>query len=247
MRNSVFLGFLEELVMTTELNALIVTAASIGFFHTILGPDHYLPFVMMSWSRKWSTAKTTLITFLCGLGHIGSSVVLGLIGVSLGLAVKRLEVVESTRGNVAAWLLIAFGLVYFVWGLRRAYRSQPHSHSHSHTDEGAHAHVHSHHIEHSHVHDASAAPWPLFVIFVFGPCEPLIPVLMYPAAKNSVFGLIVVTCVFGTVTIATMLGAVLLARVGVNFTRLARLQRYSHVIAGATICLCGLAIQFLGL
>ncbi len=233
--------------MTTELNALIVTAASIGFFHTILGPDHYLPFVMMSWSRKWSTAKTSLITFLCGLGHIGSSVVLGLIGVSLGLAVKRLEVVESTRGNVAAWLLIAFGLVYFVWGLRRAYRSQPHSHSHGHTGEVAHAHVHSHHIEHSHVHDASIAPWALFVIFVFGPCEPLIPILMYPAAKNSVFGLIVVTCVFGTVTIATMLGVVLLSRVGVNFTRLARLQRYSHVIAGATICLCGLAIQFLGL
>jgi sulfite exporter TauE/SafE len=205
MRNSVFLGFLEELVMTTELNALIVTAASIGFFHTILGPDHYLPFVMMSWSRKWSTAKTTLITFLCGLGHIGSSVVLGLIGVSLGLAVKRLEVVESTRGNVAAWLLIAFGLVYFVWGLRRAYRSQPHSHSHSHTGEVAHAHVHSHHIEHSHVHDTSVAPWPLFVIFIFGPCEPLIPVLMYPAAKNSVFGLIVVTCVFGAVTITTQL------------------------------------------
>ncbi len=237
--------------MTTELNALIVAAASIGFFHTILGPDHYLPFVMMSWSRKWSTAKTSLITFLCGLGHIGSSVVLGLVGVSLGLAVKRLEVVESTRGNVAAWLLIAFGLVYFVWGLRRAYRSQPHSHSHSHTGEAAHAHVHDHHIEHSHVHydktTTSIAPWALFVIFVFGPCEPLIPVLMYPAAKNSLVGLIVVTSVFGAVTVGTMLGVVLLARVGVNFARLARLQRYSHVIAGATICLCGLAIQFLGL
>lgn len=251
MRDSVFLSAFEDLVMTTELNALIVAAASIGFFHTILGPDHYLPFVMMSWSRKWSTAKTSLITFLCGLGHIGSSVVLGLIGVSLGLAVKRLEVVESTRGNVAAWLLIAFGLVYFVWGLRRAYRSQPHSHSHSHTGEAAHAHVHDHHIEHSHVHydktTTSIAPWALFVIFVFGPCEPLIPVLMYPAAKNSLVGLIVVTSVFGAVTVGTMLGVVLLARVGVNFARLARLQRYSHVIAGATICLCGLAIQFLGL
>lgn len=237
--------------MTVELNALIVTAASIGFFHTILGPDHYLPFVMMSWSRKWSTTKTTLITFLCGLGHIGSSVVLGLIGVSLGLAVKRLEVVESTRGNVAAWLLIGFGLVYCVWGLRRAYRGRPHSHNHGHAGEDAHSHVHSHQIEHSHVHDdqamGSIAPWALFLVFVFGPCEPLIPILMYPAAKNSLLGLIVVTSVFGIATIATMLSVVLLARVGVNFMRLARLQRYSHVIAGATICLCGLAIQFLGL
>ena len=237
--------------MTAELGALVITAASIGFLHTILGPDHYLPFIMMSWARKWSVAKTTLITLLCGLGHIASSVVLGLIGVSLGLAVKMLVVVESFRGNLAAWLLIAFGLVYLVWGLRRAYRKRPHMHSHTHISEAMHAHAHNHHGEHTHVHNGktavSIAPWTLFVIFVFGPCEPLIPMLMYPAAKNSFFGLVVVTCVFGIVTISTMLGAVLLSRAGVKFIQFPRLQRFAHVIAGATICLCGLAIQFLGL
>ena len=110
--------------MTTEMSALIIAAVSIGFFHTLFGPDHYLPFIMMAWARKWSVLKTSVITFLCGIGHIGSSVVLGLAGVALGLAVNKLEVVESVRGNVAAWLLIAFGLVYFVWGLRRAYQKQ---------------------------------------------------------------------------------------------------------------------------
>jgi len=237
--------------MTTELNVLIITAASIGFIHTIFGPDHYLPFVMMSWARKWSTLKTALITFLCGLGHIGSSVVLGLIGVALGLAVNRLEIVESVRGNIAAWLLIAFGLVYLVWGLRRAYQKKSHVHSHTHAVEVAHEHPHNHRREHTHVHDdkssPSITPWVLFVIFIFGPCEPLIPVLMYPAAKNSLFGLVVVTCVFGVVTIGTMLVVVLLSRTGVSFVKLSGLQRFSHAIAGATICLCGLAIQFLGL
>ena len=87
----------------------------------------------------------------------------------------------------------------------------------------------------------------LFVIFVFGPCEPLIPILMYPAAKNSFLGLVVVTSMFGIVTIATMLSIVLLSRAGVNFIPLAGAQRFAQVIAGATICLCGLAIQFLGL
>ena len=70
---------------------------------------------------------------------------------------------------------------------------------------------------------------------------------MYPAAKNSLFGLLMVTFVFGIVTIATMLGVVLLSRAGVNFLPLAKVQRFAHVIAGATICLCGLTIQFLGL
>jgi ABC-type nickel/cobalt efflux system permease component RcnA len=231
--------------MTVELNALIIAAASIGFFHTILGPDHYLPFIMMSWARKWSALKTSLITLLCGLGHIGSSVLLGFIGVLLGVAVKKLVIVESFRGNLAAWLLIAFGLLYTVWGLRRAYQKKTHVHSHTHAAESAHKHLHNHHAEHAHVHDdksrPSITPWALFVIFVFGPCEPLIPILMY------LFGLVVVTFVFGITTISTMVGVVLLSRAGVNFIKLSKLQRFSHAIAGLTICLCGLSIQFLGL
>jgi len=134
--------------MNAELSALVITAASIGFLHTLLGPDHYLPFIMMSWARKWSRTKTMVITFLCGLGHIASSIVLGMIGVSLGIAVKKLELIESSRGNVAAWLLIAFGLAYLVWGLRRAYKNKPHVHAHVHMGEDEHQHPHDHHLEH---------------------------------------------------------------------------------------------------
>lgn len=237
--------------MNAELSALVITAASIGFLHTLLGPDHYLPFIMMSWARKWSRTKTIVITFLCGLGHIASSIILGMIGVSLGLAVKKLEIIESSRGNIAAWLLIAFGLAYLVWGLRRAYKNKPHVHAHIHTGTSEHEHPHGHHSEHGHVHNgagrSSITPWALFAIFIFGPCEPLIPILMYPAAKIGFFGVLMVVLVFGSATIVTMLGAVLLAGSGVNFLPLAKVQRFAHAIAGATIFLCGLSIQFLGL
>jgi nickel/cobalt exporter len=238
--------------VTGELNALIITAASIAFFHTLFGPDHYVPFIMMSWSRKWSTTKTAMITILCGIGHVGSSIILGLAGVAMGLAVKKLEIVESVRGDFAAWLLTAFGLAYLVWGLRQAYRNKPHVHSHLHTDTSEHTHVHDHHEEHLHVHDGrknlpSIAPWTLFVIFVFGPCEPLIPILMYPAAQSSLFGLVVVTGVFSVITIGTMLVTVLLSRAGVDFLPLTQIQRFTHALAGGAIFLCGLAIVFIGL
>lgn len=238
--------------MTGELNALIITAASIAFFHTLFGPDHYVPFIMMSWSRKWSTTKTAMITILCGIGHVGSSVILGMAGVAMGLAVKKLEIMESVRGDFAAWLLTAFGLAYLVWGLRQAYRNKPHVHSHLHTDTCEHTHVHNHHEEHLHVHDGrknlpSIAPWTLFVIFVFGPCEPLIPILMYPAAQSSLFGLVVVTGVFSVITIGTMLVTVLLSRAGVDFLPLTQIQRFTHALAGGAIFLCGLAIVFIGL
>lgn len=87
----------------------------------------------------------------------------------------------------------------------------------------------------------------LFTIFVLGPCEPLIPILMYPAAKNSVAALVIVTAVFATVTIATMMSIVLLSSKGLAFLPMARLERYNHAIAGAVILLSGISIQFLGL
>ncbi|MHC4835539.1 MAG: sulfite exporter TauE/SafE family protein, partial [Planctomycetota bacterium] len=174
--------------MDSEILILCGTAASIGLIHTAVGPDHYLPFIVMGRARQWSAAKTAWITLLCGLGHVFSSVLLGLIGVAAGTAVMKLKAFEAFRGSIAAWLLIGFGFAYFVWGLHRALRNRPHTHWHSHGDAGEHEHEHTHFVEHTHVHEqknANLTPWILFTIFVFGPCEPLIPLLIYPAAQSS--------------------------------------------------------------
>jgi len=226
------------------------TAAAIGLVHTLLGPDHYLPFVVMSRARRWSLRRTAGITFVCGLGHVLSSVVLGLAGVALGIAVTRLEAFEGLRGNLAAWLLIGFGFAYFAWGVTRAVRNRPHTHAHGHDAATVHVHEHTHTSEHTHAHDQrnrNVTPWILFTIFVFGPCEPLIPVLMYPAAKSSTAGMVLVAAVFSAVTIGTMLTVVMLTAWGISFARLGRLERYTHALAGAAVCISGLAIQFLGL
>lgn len=234
-----------------ELTLLSITAASIAFFHTLLGPDHYLPFTAMSRAGKWSISKTLTITALCGIGHVGSSVLLGLFGAGLGISLSRLEVVESFRGDLAAWCLLTFGLLYTVWGLRQAFRNKPHTHSHTHEDGTLHSHTHVHHKQHLHVHQkedvSSLTPWILFTIFVFGPCEPLIPILMYPAAKISVFGMLLVTLVFTLVTISTMLGLVFVSSYGIERSPFFKLERFSHSLAGGTIFLCGAGILFLGL
>ncbi|MDP8229687.1 MAG: sulfite exporter TauE/SafE family protein [Candidatus Gorgyraea atricola] len=232
--------------MDNALIPLYITAASIGFIHTLFGPDHYLPFIVMSKARKWSLLKTSVITFLCGLGHVMSSVVLGAIGIIFGIAVMRLEVFEGFRGNLAGWALMAFGFTYLVWGIHRAIKNRPHKHLHLHSDSINHSHDHSHMKEHAHVHGekkANITPWVLFTIFVLGPCEPLIPILMYPAAKSSIAGIITVAAIFSSVTIATMLGMVLILSFGINLIPLRRVERYTHAIAGATILLCGIAIQ----
>lgn len=236
--------------MTQSIMLLAATAASIGFVHTLCGADHYLPFIVMRKARNWSLKRTILITFLCGLGHVLSSVVLGLIGVASGLALGKLEAFETFRGNLAAQALIIFGFTYCVWGIHRALRNKPHTHVHMHDGlvEHTHEHVHSHGHAHPHLHQASnITPWVLFTIFILGPCEPLIPLVMYPAYEHSISGVVMVTGIFGTVTIATMLTVVLVSAWGVGYIKLGAAERFSHALAGATICASGLAIQFLGL
>jgi len=245
-----------------EIWVLAGTAASLGLVHTVIGPDHYLPFIVIGRARNWTLRKTLVVSFLAGLGHILSSVVLGFAGIALGIAVAKLEGVESTRGELAAWLLIGFGLAYFVWGMRRAWKGKAHTHAHlhghdgphehPHGPDGRHEHVHSHEIaEHAHPHGegkkANVTPWVLFTIFVFGPCEPLIPLVMYPAARHSTAGVALVAAAFGVVTIATMLVIITAASWGARFVSLGRLERYSHALAGLMIFVSGLAVQFLGL
>ena len=253
------------------MNALLllgVTAASVGAVHTLLGPDHYLPFVVLGRARGWGWRRTALTTVVCGLGHVGASLLLGLGGIALGVAVSHLTHVETMRGSLAAWALIVVGTVYGAWGLHRALRGERHVHGPrpaAGDDAGLlHAHPHDghHHHGHSHAHDQAPArgqtppgapaswrsltPWVLFVVFVLGPCEPLIPLVMVPAAAGSWVGVAVASLAFSAATIVAMVAAVAVARFGIDLVPLGRLERYTHALAGLTILVSGLGIQLLG-
>ena len=185
-----------------SLDLLITAAIGIGFVHTLIGFDHTLPFVVLSKARGWSLSKTLSLTALCGAGHVLSSVLLGVAGIGVALAatgfdgsaghgwisarIGSFEGFESLRGDLSAWALILFGVIYAAWSLARRRRQQQHVHEH----DGV---VHAHGAEGAsgdHSHGSSAASpsltaWSLFVIFVLGPCEPLIPVLMVPPFRSD--------------------------------------------------------------
>ncbi len=233
-----------------EAQILVLTAAAIAFLHTVMGPDHYLVFTAMGKARQWSLARTLRITTLCGVGHVLSSVVIGAIGIVLGAQLTSLVAIEGARGNLAGYALLAFGLVYFAWGLRKAGRSHRHSHIHVHEDV-VHDHEHDHHSDHAHVHRDGAknsiTPWAMFIVFVLGPCEALIPLFMYPAAQQSGALVVTVALVFGVVTLLTMLACVAATTIGLEKLKLPSTGRYAHAVAGASVALCGGAISFIGL
>jgi sulfite exporter TauE/SafE len=231
--------------MTPTLLALILTAVTISIAHTATGPDHYLPFIVLARSRKWGLAYTILLTTVCGIGHVLSSVLLGLLGVFLGWQLDRIEWFQGYRGNVAGWALFLFGLAYFAYGIRSVWLNRPHKHFDV-LGEDVYVYEHRHGEFVMPGSRKRVTPWVLFAIFVMGPSEPLIPLLFYSGAHRSTLEIGVLITVFTLCTILTMLTMVLIGLYGVRFFRTEVLERYMHVISGAVVTLCGAGITFLG-
>src|SRR5437762_5015258 len=97
--------------------ALALAAASVGALHSV-APDHWVPFAALARARGWSPWRTARITLACGLGHVTVSAGLGVLALALGMGALRVwgERLESAAGL----LLVAFGLGYGIWGLRKA-------------------------------------------------------------------------------------------------------------------------------
>ena len=225
--------------MTQQTILLLISALSIGVIHTILGPDHYLPFIVLARARKWSIAKAAMVTTLCGIAHVLSAVILGMIAVSISMSVGELKIVESFRGEVAVWLLIGFGFAYFLWGVRTAIKKKKQEDIYKRMEESSDLQEKKSFKE--------LIPWILFTIFVLGPCEPLIPLVMYPAVQKSILNVFLVAAVFGLGTLFAMLSLVLISVYGAKkLLRATFFERYGNAIAGSVMCGCGLAVKFLG-
>ncbi len=207
---------------------LTVSTASIAFLHA-LAPDHWLPFVVIGRARKWSIKRLVFVAFIAGIGHVGSSVLIGFIGLFIGMELSKLQGFEALRGDVGLWLLIGFGVAYALWGLKHA------------------RHPHKHEIVDEKILNAKVVTvWTLFAVFVLGPCEPLIP-LFFISLKYKLAGILTVTIVFSVVTWVMMIAQALLGYLGIQLIKLETLERYSHTIAGVVIALTGVFILITGI
>ncbi len=230
--------------MTSELITLMLSTIAISFLHTATGPDHYLPFIVLSRSQKWSITKTIIITTACGFGHILSSVSVGLIGVVLGWQLSKLSWFEGHRGNIAAWCLLGFGVAYLLYGLWKANKNKPHKHFDV-MNENVYVYEHCHGDIVASKSRVKVTPLVLFAIFVMGPTEPLLPLLFYSGTQRSYLEVIVLITVFALCTVLTMLTMVLLGIYGYSFYDTEKLERYVHAIGGLVITICGTGMLFL--
>ena len=230
--------------MSAELITLSLSAASISFLHTASGPDHYLPFVVLSRSKGWTITKTLFWTTLCGFGHIISSLLVGAIGLFLGWQLANVSWFQQLRGNYAGWGLLLFGIVYLVYGIYKAITNRPHKHF---DVFGSEVYVYEH--RHGEViypkQRTRVTPLILFAIFVMGPSEPLLPLLFYSGSRHSTMEIFLLISVFAITTVLTMITMVLIGTYGYSFFRTDQIERYVHAIGGAVISACGIGMVFL--
>jgi sulfite exporter TauE/SafE len=230
--------------MGDPLIILIVSAIGISLLHTLFGPDHYIPFIALSKSRNWNWRKTIRWTILCGLGHVGSSVLLGLCGASLGWNLERIFKIENIRGGLAGWAFIVFGLGYMIWGILNSLKNKSHKHFETDAEGNMVVFEHQHGSINKPIQKHSVTPWVMFIIFLLGPCEPMIPLLFAPALKHSFSGMAILILTYTFFTITTMIIMVSIGLKGIAFNNTKTLEKNMHTIAGLTILICGVGMIF---
>lgn len=207
---------------------LALAAVTLGSLHT-LAPDHWVPFAALARAQGWSRARTARITALCGFGHVTASVLLGVLALFFGLEMLRL--VGERMEAIAGALLIAFGLIYGAYGLRRAAGQRVHGHHHHHYD---------------HVHEPrTMTPWALFLLFSADPCVAVIPIL-FAAAPLGALRTAVVVGAYEFATIGTMVALVLPAAAAAKRVTGHFIEHYGDAAAGGVIAVVGIVVAVLG-
>lgn len=93
---------------------LVVTTFTLATTHTV-SPDHWFPFVMVGRANKWRTSWILGLALLAGIGHVGTSVFIGLVGVFAESGVSK--DIATFLENATPMLLIVFGFGYAAYAL----------------------------------------------------------------------------------------------------------------------------------
>ena len=222
--------------MTSPLFAsILATGFTVAFLHGAM-PNHWLPFVLVGRRQGWSAAKAIAVTALAGVGHVLTTMLLGLLVVASGLAFG--DRLGPVLPFIAGGLLIALGIYYlarsgsggghlhlpFVGRLAPAYGAL-----------GAEAPAA--------VPDRTAVLG-LFVFLTLSPCEAFLPVYL-SGLRYGWQGFGVLSLVLGGGAVLSMAGLTALSLAGARWLGLKSTERYEGLILGGALCLLGVLVMVL--
>ncbi len=112
------------LYTTLTMHSIIIGSLLISLLHAVI-PNHWLPVLDIGKKEGWSLAETSRITFIAGMTHVISTIIIGLL---LGLIGSELtEHIEHFTHIIGPSILVLMGL-YFI--------RQHYKHHHFHLQKG---------------------------------------------------------------------------------------------------------------
>ena len=245
--------------MTGNAAILVWTILAVGVLHTLV-PDHWAPLVALARRNGWSPARTALAAAGAGLGHVSSTLLIGLMVWAIGaVAAARYAHLVDVASALA---LIGFGAWIAAAGWREihggahGHEHLGHAHLHRHADGLEHAHWHDHHdldwhataesaILHAHPHGASGRT-ALLLILGSSPMVEGLP-LFFAASTTGPLLVALMAAIFAAATIATYVVVTTAAMAGLQRISLGSVERYGEVLSGGFVALVGLYALFAAL
>jgi len=228
--------------MEREALVYLTAAGATAALHALI-PDHWLPFVLMARSRRWSLAKTLSLAGASGILHVILAVGLGLL-----VAVTGRQGAEAAARRMGERLevlspagLALFGFLYGFASWRRERRHHP---AHPPSDRPGplpdEAHHHGHLLERW--FSGTSSGWALVLVIGLSPCALALPILLASAATLRLGGVLLVAAGFSLAMTASMLTVTWAGFVSARKFDFPFLTRYGDLISGLLIALVGGAV-----
>ncbi|CCH03621.1 hypothetical protein FAES_pFAES01131 (plasmid) [Fibrella aestuarina BUZ 2] len=201
------------------MDVILYGSLTLSLLHALI-PSHWLPFVTIGKTERWSLRQTLTVTAIAGLAHTVSTT---LLGVLVSLAGWQLaENYHDLSERAIPLLLIALGLWYLMQHLR-------HRHVHDHIEAG----------KINRKRSFAALLFSLVAAMFLSPCLEIEAYFLSAGAKGwEAVGL--VALIYNVITLSGMLLMVSLGRRGLQQVNPRWFEHYENLITGLT--LVGLAV-----
>ena len=202
-------------MLNSDIVSIIAGSLLLSVLHALI-PNHWLPVFAISRKENWTLNQTTSVTFISGLSHALSTVLIGLIIALLGVKLSE---------NIADFTHIAAPIILMSLGIFYIYQHYRHKHFHV-------------HLEISTVSKQKIV-LALVVAMFFSPCFEIEAYFLMAGAHGwkQVF---LLALLYTVVTVTGMVVWVRLAYKGLLKLNWHALEHNAGIITGATLVLTGI-------
>ncbi len=203
------------------MTSIFIGSLLISLLHAVI-PNHWLPVLAIGKKEKWSLAETSRITFIAGLAHVISTV---LIGILLGIIGEELtQQIDAFTHVIAPSILILMGF-YFI--------RQHYKHHHFHLEQKE--------IEKKTKRSIITA---LVIAMFLSPCMEIEAYFLLAGAKGWYFMSAIAT-LYSIITLAGMLIWVRIVYKGLIKLNWHKWEHNAGIITGMVLILTGIISFFI--